>query len=263
MCVRKPWLCTIPLLVGLLSPLVSQAAILIADNFDRADGPVGNGWQNTLGNVGGDLSIIGNRLSSLGESGGAAVYQNMAFTNDVHIQATITDMVANNDRVYRYFSRFSVLASDTFNSGYGIGFARSRDGINNSSVQLYDGSNFLDLKYSTFQFTGPLDVDFYIRTNGAIDGSVSDSLNVYNFSYNARTIISAGNNFQYLQTTQDPRASFQQNATLDNLVVSDNSVASAVPEPATQWLFVLGLLGLLGLLGPRINRAELMKRSIF
>ena len=66
-----------------------------ADDFNRPDGPVGNGWSDTSGNLAGNLQIISGELSSTqdlsGPIGGAGMFRPFAFTGPLRVMATIKE----------------------------------------------------------------------------------------------------------------------------------------------------------------------------
>lgn len=223
-------------------PLAS-AGVIFADDFNRSDGVIGNGWSTTSGNVGGDLVISNGRVTKTDGVGGVGgIYRSLSFNQALSFHGVITDMVANNDRHSRFGSRFSVLGDGSINSGYGLYFARSRDGNTDSHVEIYDGSTYLGLVFPPFQFVSELVIDFTLNTDGSAIGSVSEGGNVFNFSFGSYAYTSAGNQFVYQQSYQDPRASFVQNTTLDNLEIASGSSPVSIPGSGLLMLLVAPLL---------------------
>ncbi len=67
------------LAVVLLTFGLAACRVIFSDNFDRADGPVGNGWQTWWGGEANhaNTKLVGNRLQTQGAAGSGGIYRQM------------------------------------------------------------------------------------------------------------------------------------------------------------------------------------------
>jgi len=235
--------------LSLLIGGVQQAgALTFFDDFNRPDGPVGNGWTNTTGNAVGNLELLNDEVTSTDALGYAGIFRPLSFTYPLRIQATIKDTIDSEGARSRFESRFFIFNDGSVWSGYGINVGRSSNRFSNSGVGLYDGvgpydtDHWVDIIGSTFQFEFELDVDFTIFQDGSIVGSITEGINTFDFNFGPRLIQSSGENFSYGHTFRG-NAGGSLNPRMDNLSIS----AEPIPEPTTIFLMSCGLLGLLGI----------------
>ena len=186
-----------------VSPVVAAS---FQDNFDRPDGPVGNGWQFLAGQAADNYGIKANKLSGVG----GLMFRPALLTSVVSLSGEMTDTVGNLGPS-RYDATFAIRSDGTYASGYGIGIGRSDAGYANSGVSLFDGGQSIASQPSSFQFSGTLPVTVSFFANGSVTGAVGS----FSFSFPPRAIDSVGQFFRY---TQASSASKPQ--TLDNFAMS-------------------------------------------
>ncbi len=208
------------------------------DDFNRTDGPIGNGWSNTSDNAAGDLELLNGEVTSTSAFGAAGIYRSFSFTDPLNIQATLRDTVDSNGARNRYESYFSILNNGARRSGYGISVTKSSSRFANARVSLIegDGAGFttIDFMTSTFQYGTELDVDFSIFLDGSVVGSITEGANVFDFSFGAYSIQSSGDNFAYSHTFRGHSSSSYPDPSMDNLNIT------TVPEPISSILFLIG-----------------------
>lgn len=172
------------------------------DDFNRPDGPVGNGWIDRAGNAA--PSEIENGMLLLPNVGGElGVMRPLPATwSAVRIQATVEGHVnANTNRDNRFDQQVTVFA-DHLDNGYGLGIHRSDQGVANSSIGVIGGTGTPQV-LTPFQFSGKLFLDVTISSDGAITGHASNGVTVFPFGFSADPAISSysGSNFLWSSGT--------------------------------------------------------------
>lgn len=154
------------------------------DSFTRDDGPVGNGWSDAVDNVGGKLKIVNHRLSSTDLNGGVGIYRPADITKRSVVTAKITEQNGFAGLRHR-FSTWFLFGNDSHRaSGYGVGFSRSDQNYNNSSILLLQDGVILNAIRVPFQFEASIDVrlTFYPFDN-RFSGSVSSKGSSFDFIF--------------------------------------------------------------------------------
>jgi hypothetical protein len=193
------------------------------DDFNRPDSAaVGNGWLNTSGNGGGNLAVINGQVSPVGPNITAGIYRPFESSTAVTIAATLRDSNGFGGVPYRYDRALTIRNDGRLFSGYGVGFTRGDANFADSAVRLYDGAVIQSLS-SSFQFTSSIATTFTIKTDGSVEGVVTDQsnpTNTFHFGFAARNIQSQGSNVAYSTGAADNRASTFILPRLDDLSLS-------------------------------------------
>ena len=169
----------------LAGPPCVCADMLFSDDFNRPNGPVGNGWVDAPFNAVGNLVILGGKLTSPAEpstGSRASIYRPVDASAGISASATLTETNGNNGP-RRYESGFWVGNNGTYTSGYGIHFVRSDQGFNNSFVSLYFNGVVLAQQPSTFQYGSSIDVSVSLSTDGTVQGTVQGDGNTFSFNF--------------------------------------------------------------------------------
>lgn len=223
------------ILVSLLAvPQPIAAAIVLADDFNRTDGAVGNGW-NTWGNV---PNIVGNELETYGGNGVAGgIWMNKAVTLPVTFS-------------------FSFRTTSPSDGAWQIGFnSPTANNVAEAQVLFYQaccGSSFVNRVWMTAggqqsdsgTTTGTLE-DFetadFARIEGILYPDLSASISIWYASGNSATTV-----FTAPGDGIGPQGSIlylgNSNASFGPHYFDDFSLAE-VPEPSTLgYLVVAGAL---------------------
>lgn len=211
-----------------------HAGVIFEDDFNRPDGPVGNGWIDSPDNEGGNLGIINEQLSVPQHNTDAGIHRPLPFSDPVRIQATIWE-TDGFDLVGSRFESVFVVANDgtlPARDGYGISVLRTEADTDNSQVLLFDNGRVEPRVpiFSPWQFDSVLDVDFWIFPDGRMEGSITEGNNVFDFAFGPREIQSNGANFGFYHgwnaggSVMPPR--------MDNLIIT--------PEPTALALLLIG-----------------------
>ncbi len=226
-------------LSGILMISNASAVVLLSEDFSYPDGSlVPNGaWENHSGTAG-DLLIVGG--AAVVQHGTPSEDANVLFgTADSGVLTATFDVVVSDDAAigggdYEYFAHFMTRGTSTFRAKLDIveptGGGDYTFGIA-SSANISDATLATDFSFGN---TVSLSISFDFATGEA-------SLTV-----GSETITGAGLGAGQSLDAFGLRQSDSSNneaITVDNLVISDNSV---VPEPSTALLGGLALLGLLG-----------------
>ena len=202
--------------------------IIFTDDFNRPDGPVGNGWSNTIGNTGGNLGIRSGALSTPGPDGRAGIYRPIDLSATVTVSGTLTQSNGFGGLLNRYDTSFLFGDASSPLSGYGVYFSRSDQNFANSTVNLMLNGGILESVPSSFQFGASITPTFTFNPDRSIAGSVAGSGNTFNFSFGPRSVTLPGSNFDITVGFPDGRSSVITNPTLDNLSLS---YGDAPPPP--------------------------------
>jgi hypothetical protein len=212
---RELW--TLIVVSVVLSAAADANTVVVSDNFNRPDGPAGNGWVDSTGNVAAAPTIVGGRLKGAATNGSASISRPISASFPISVTATVGSGFGNSPG--RYGTAFDFTNSAVNQSQYaGLFIGRSDFGSNNSSV-VYAGQ-VLD---SPFQYDGSdLAVAFTINLDGSLSGTVTQGTNVFPFSYGSRPISASPAYFQL---------GFDVNqGSVDDLTLT------AIPEPGTRAL---------------------------
>ncbi len=207
---------------------VSQS---FSDDFDRADGSIGNGWSHASDNSGGDMMITGfggsgdGAATNTGAGGNQGIHRTQSIGNSIRVQATITALTGSGGEPNRFESALTVNNTGTlaFVDGYGIYLNRTHGGFSNSKIQLMDNGGVGGTQLnSSFQFSSALEVDFTIFADGTITGTISEGANVFGFTYPAHVINASGTQFAYASNNNSAGST---QGTIDDVVLTVTGLA--------------------------------------
>jgi hypothetical protein len=190
-----------------------------ADDFNRPDGPVGNGWAQAPDSNGGDLAIRNGRLTPVGGGGGnSSVYHPMNMSLPVTVSGTLTEQNGYYTFLLGAYSAAMVIGSTgSLSSGYGITFHRSDQNYANSDVELLVDGVPIEALSSTFQYGSSINVAATFEADGSIVGAVTGDGNTFNFSFGPRTVVLSGSNVSVWFAHPDTALIGSTQPTLDNL----------------------------------------------
>ena len=224
------------LIVILGTPTFALAQTDLVDNFDRPDGPVGNGWSNTSNNVGGDLTIRSGALTSPVAPGGeAGIYRSVNLSTPVTVSLTTTYVSGFGGIPFRYIPTIQIKSDGSLGSGYGI--MPYRGDVNYSSkVLLMLNGTVLEERLASFEFQSAIDVVVTFNPDGSISGSVSAAGNAFPFTFGPRAVSLPGSNLALTLPIPDSRTAPITHATLDNFRLTSGQqqlpAAPTAPNPA-------------------------------
>lgn len=172
---------------------VSANTITFSDDFNRPDSQiVGNGW-SPVDQFAGQLSISGGKLIDADSSGVVgAVYRPISHSGPITIAADFSHESGFGGLPNRYQTMFAVRA-DGSGKGYGINFDRG-DVNFPSYIDLLDNGVLVAEIGSSFAFGPQMHAVITFNPDGSISGTVSQPGDSYDFSFPARTVVSAGEN---------------------------------------------------------------------
>jgi len=188
--------------------------------LNRPDGPVGNDWLNTTGNVGGDLVIRNGTLSTPGADGEAGVYRAVDLSGPLTVSATFTQGNGFGGLLNRYVAAFLFGSTGAIGSGYGIVFGRGDQNYSDSSVDLVLDGVELAIVPSSFQYGASISVTVTLSPNGSVSGSIAGSGSTFDFTFPPRAVSLAGTNLAIVEQFPDPRSGVITNPTVDNLTIT-------------------------------------------
>lgn len=243
---------TFGLAVALLAVPAFGATVTFFDDFNRPDGPVGNGWSEMVPIDAPSPSIVSGKLTSLEPSALGVpeldgVYRPISLAGEVTVSATVTGVNDNTGNLGRFTYTFLIGGTDNDQTGYGLRFSRGSSCCNNSTVDLHlNGTPNLVVLASPFQFQSSITPTIIWHTDGSITGSVSEGSNVFNFAFGPMAVSLPGSNFLLTMILPDFRGSILTFPTVDNLTIT-----TEVAEPVSVTLFGLACAALAALAGRR------------
>lgn len=155
------------------------ATVTFFDDFNRANGAVGNGWLNATGNApGSSLAISSGALTTSAPylaSGVLGIYRPVGLSAPVSFSGTISQENGGNGLQSRFDTSVLFGGDGSLNNGYGLYFSRSDQNYTNSAVSVMLNGTILEScnAPSSMQFTGAISVSF---TLNPLDGSISASV---------------------------------------------------------------------------------------
>ena len=176
------------LLLGWPSPGFGQSVFF--DDFNRPDGPVGNGWSHSV--VGHEFGLVirSHTLSTDEVFFESGIYRPIDLSGPVTISATATHKNGFGGVPFAYSPTFLIGSDGTLDSGYGITFFRGDANFADSTVSLkLDGTVLVNLR-SSFQFRESIDVMMTLSPDGSVSGSVSGDGNSFAFNFGPRALVS-------------------------------------------------------------------------
>jgi VCBS repeat-containing protein len=197
------------------------------DDFNRADGPVGNGWSYALSDSDATLVIANDVLTIDPHGGVAGIYRPVDLSQSVTASATVTQ-ISNYTGLYdRFDAQFLFGSSGALGSGYGIAVERGDDNYSDSRVALIRDGQVIATQDSNFQYDDTIHVTVTLSPDGEISGTVSGSGNIFSFDFGAQPYTYEGPNFE-LMTSGGDLSIQKTNSTIDNLSLT-NTIANAPP----------------------------------
>jgi hypothetical protein len=193
---------------------------IFTDDFNRPDGPAGNGWSTAAGDAGGDLVIRSNALSAPGPDGRAGIYRPIQFTGPVTASATVTQGNGFGGLLNHYDFGFLFGSRDTLLSGYGVTFYRADENYSDSHVSLVLNGTEVASQASSFQYGSSLAVSITYDPAGSVTGTVSGGGSSFRFSFPAQKVALFGSNFAIYEGFSDGRSTTITNQTIDNLTIA-------------------------------------------
>jgi hypothetical protein len=233
------------------------AGAVFQDDFNRPDGPVGNGWLDSASNAGGDLVLSGGAVAAPNPSGHAAIYRAADLSGDTTATATITDMNGFAGLRDRFAAAF-VFGGDTFDHGLAVGFFRGDQNYADSSVRLFLDGAELGVRYSDFQFSQAIRPKVTLEQNGVVQGVIDGGGGAaFHFAFAAAPggAPSLGR-FALYTDFEDDRASTFTPSTFDDLTLTSDP-ATPIPEPEAWLLMILGFAAA----GAAVRRARHPRRA--
>lgn len=215
----------------------AAAGVIFADNFDRPDGPVGNGWSASPVNVGGDLVIRDGALTTATPDGGSGVYRAVDYSGAVTASATITDHNGFGGLRDRFETLFLFGGAGDPASGYAVEFYRGDQNSANSAVSLFHDGLLVATALSTFQFSGAIIVSTTFTDQGLVSGSVSGGGQSFAFDFgDAGPGISGVSTFGIFQEGPGTPSPIFTHSAIDNFTLSQT--LAEVPDVPT-WLALI------------------------
>jgi len=188
----------------LFFPGAALGQVAVFDDFDRADGSVGNGWTAT-----GGVEIVGfdatgdGRVTATQTSGVGGLSRPFSpGASPVTFTATITETDSSNMNGSRFENAFVIFnaGGSAYNDGYGLFVNRTGALFSNSHVELLDGGTVASTSLpSPWQFDTELHVEVTIHPDGSVDGIITEGANTFSFCYGPRAISSSGTLMAYAQ----------------------------------------------------------------
>lgn len=215
---------------------VTPAAACIpafVDDFNGADGAVGNGWIDMTSNANGNLLIKNGVLSTPGPIGYGGIYRPIDLSKPTTVSATFTYLNGFGGALYRYDTTFLFGNNGSGDSGYGLAFNRGDQNYSDSRVSLVSDGVLLAQLPSSFQFATSLTATFTLGLDGSITGSVTGDGNTFPFSFGPRGVTLPGSNLAVQMGFPDSRSTVITNATLDNLSISYSCPTPIVLDQST------------------------------
>lgn len=202
------------------------------DDFNRSDGPVGNGWTDITGGSGANLVISSGALSTTGPAGGAGIFRPIDYSGSVTATADLTQANGFGGLLDAYDATLTFKNDGSLFGGYGLNFARSDQTYANSSINLIvDGSQIASV-HPSFQFGSHITPTVTVAQDGSVSGTVADGTNTFNFTFGPQAAFTglSGTDFAVRLGGPDSRSAVITNPTLDNLSLA-YTVASPAPPP--------------------------------
>src|SRR5579871_5950617 len=190
-----------------------------SDSFSRPNGPIGNGWSNTTGNSGGNLTIVNGAVSTPGPGGRAGIYRPIDLSKPVIFTATLTQEDGAIGLLGRFDADVFFGSNGSLGSGYGLNLYRADQTYADSTVSLVFNGATLGSIASSFQFGPSLTVNLTLFPDKSMTGSVSGQGNVFNFTAPPATLQLSGSNLAIDLGFPDKNSSVITNETVDNVTV--------------------------------------------
>tara|TARA_R110001606_G_scaffold19829_1_gene72328 strand:+ start:364 stop:2214 length:1851 start_codon:yes stop_codon:yes gene_type:complete len=192
------------------------------DDFDRADGSIGNGWIDSPDNPGADLEII-DQAVTMRQFSRASIYRPV----DQAAEATLALDVSEKNGfggLLRQYETFIFFRSDgTSANSYGILVQRTDQNYDNSGVHLVKNGQVLESQLSGFQFGARIRVSVTQDELGKLSGSITEGASVFNFSFTHEEIETGGSFVRIQQEVPDSRSGRIVWPTIDNVSIQAGS----------------------------------------
>lgn len=197
------------------------ATTIFADDFNRPDGLVGNGWIEATGSVAGSLVVKNGALTTTAADVGGGIYRPFNYSGTTTASAVITDVSGYGGLQNRFGTGFVFGSSAATSSRYEVSFYRGDQNYSNSQVILsFDGEQ-IGSAYSTFQFDSEIAATVSLTESGRVFGSVAGGGEEFSFEFGEiGSGISGSSAFGLYQTPPDSRSSMLTHGAIDNLVFS-------------------------------------------
>lgn len=201
------------------------------DDFNRADGPVGNGWVDATDNPGPPLAIRSNVLTTSNVNCNiAGVARPTGSASNVTVSAEITEKNGYGGLLKGYDSLILFKNNGSIYSGIGIYVTRSDQNYENSTITLVENGQNISHVFSTLQFGSRIFVESTLAVDGTVSGVVGDGNSIFEFAFPSRdTSNLTGKYTMIVQGCPDTRASPLTYATIDNVRVEYGAVLSHFP----------------------------------
>ena len=207
--------------------------ITFTDDFNRPNGPVGNGWSDTTGNVNGNLTINNGALTTPNPDGTAGIFLPIDYSGTVTASATITQMNGFGGLLGRYVSSFDFGTDGNLSNGYSVTFFRGDQTFADSSVILSHNGTTLASAPSSFQFGAQITPIVTLSPNGSISGSVIEGGSTFNFSFAPQSLVLSGSDFAIVQGFPDSRSTLITKPTIDNVTITTENLPLPPPPIPT------------------------------
>lgn len=204
------------------------------DDFNRADGPVGNGWLDSIDNPAADLVLDNGAVTVAGLDSEAGIYRPIDLASTDTVSFTVTQHsgfggLANRFEYFVYFGNDGTYCHGAYGNGaggdvgYGIAINRGDQNHTDSKVWLlHDGVRIASIA-APFQFQAQLDVTVTLLADGTLRGRITEGPNEFDFDFGPRTVTLAGEFLAlFVESPDGPPYIYPS---LDNL-----SFSNSVPE---------------------------------
>lgn len=212
---------------------LTQAQQTFTDNFNRPDGPAGNGWSDSPGNAGGNLVLRSGALTTpLNVGGSAAIFRPIELSGPITVAATITQENGFNGLLRRYSTHFVLGSNGSLNRGYELVFSRGDQNFADSAVSVVYNGVLINSLRSTFQFGAALAVNFSVNPDRSISGTVSGDGLTFPFFFGTQPVVFDSANLAIRLDFPDTRASLFTYPTVDDLSVTTAGSLACPNAPA-------------------------------
>lgn len=190
-----------------LAAVAPASATSFTDDFDRPNGPVGNGWRDAPGDPDGTLVIHNKTLVPSKLDCYAGISRPIGYSGAVSVSLPITQQNGYGGVTKRYVTELIFKNDGSLRGGYGVMVYRGDQNYDNSAVGLIQDGVTLTILRSPFQFGAWIHVDLELFPDGRIWGRIRGDGNRFTFTFPKHYLGNmAGQNFAILQACPDPRS---------------------------------------------------------
>jgi hypothetical protein len=176
------------------------------DDFDRPNGPVGNGWSNAPGDPDGGFVIRNGALVPSKVECSVGINRPIGYSSAVSVSLPMTQQNGFGGLKDRYVAGIVFKNDGTLRGGYGVIIYRGDQNYDNSAVELDLNGVVIGSIPSTFQFGAWIRVDLRLFPDGRIWGRVRGDGHEFTFAFPKHSLKDLpGQSFALLQACPDAR----------------------------------------------------------